>query len=66
MEVLARRMNKGHIIPFCPEIAVGFPTLLPPVEIVGSAQSSHINSQGKDVINGDARVIEGTGEDVTD
>ncbi|WP_206539987.1 DUF523 domain-containing protein [Ruegeria sp. ANG-R] len=64
-DVLTRWAREERLIPFCPEVAVGFPTPRPPAEIVGNTQSSHIRSQGKDVLSGDARVLEKSGADVT-
>jgi len=49
--------GKGEVVPFCPEVAGGLPTPRPPAEIVGG--------EGKDVLDGRARVVTNTGTDVT-
>jgi len=56
---LKRWLDEGRLVPVCPEVAVGFPTPRPAAEIVGST------AVGKDVLAGQARVIESTGCDVT-
>ncbi|MDY7035996.1 MAG: DUF523 domain-containing protein [Thermodesulfobacteriota bacterium] len=50
--------SSANIIPFCPEQLGGLHTPRPPINIVGGA--------GQDVIPGKARVIDNTGQDVTD
>ncbi len=46
------------VVPVCPEEAGGLPTPRPPAEIQGGT--------GEDVLDGTARVVAVTGEDVTD
>ncbi len=65
-DILAQWTREGRIIPFCPEVAVGFPTPRPPAEIVGTGQSPQVHRQGKDVLDGAARIIEKSGRDVTE
>lgn len=48
---------RGQVAPICPEAAGGLPTPRPPAEIVGG--------DGNDVLDGRARVVTITGEDVT-
>ncbi|MCP4538055.1 MAG: DUF523 domain-containing protein [Chloroflexi bacterium] len=48
---------QGRVVPICPEMAGGMPTPRPPAEIVGG--------DGNDVLDGQARVVTVTGEDVT-
>lgn len=48
---------EGRLVPFCPEVAGGFPVPRPPAEISGG--------EGSDVLSGGARVIERGGGDVT-
>lgn len=56
-EVFTKLIKTGNIVPFCPEQAGGLCTPRPPSEIVGG--------DGKDVLNGEARVINNKGQDVT-
>ncbi len=56
-EILAHWQGQGRLVPVCPEIAVGFPTPRPPAEIT--------HAGGADVLAGQARVLEKTGQDVT-
>jgi len=63
--ILARWRREDRIIPFCPEVAVGFPTPRPPAEIIGTDQSPQAQAQGKDVLGGAARIFEKSGGDVT-
>ncbi len=55
---LSRWMEKGLILPFCPETAGGLPTPRPPAEIAGGT--------GGDVLAGSAQVLNQRGEDVTE
>jgi uncharacterized protein YbbK (DUF523 family) len=48
----------GWVVPVCPEVAGGLPIPRPPAEIVGG--------DGDDVLDGRARVMTITGEDVTE
>ncbi len=48
---------RGRVVPVCPEMAGGLPTPRPPAEIVGG--------DGDDVLDGQARVVMITGQDVT-
>jgi uncharacterized protein YbbK (DUF523 family) len=57
--VLERWQREGRVIPLCPEVAVGFPTPRPAVELDGTAD-------GATVLAGEARVIETGGRDVSD
>jgi uncharacterized protein YbbK (DUF523 family) len=55
--ILKEWENRGLVIPVCPEVAGGLPTPRPPAEIqVGD---------GKDVVAGEAKVIDINGKDVT-
>ena len=47
----------SNIVPFCPELLGGLSTPRPPAEIIGG--------DGKDVLQGHAKVITNTGKDVT-
>jgi uncharacterized protein YbbK (DUF523 family) len=49
---------RGQAVPICPEVAGGLTTPRPAAEIVGG--------DGNDVLNGQARVMTVTGEDVTE
>ena len=49
----------GWLVPLCPEVAAGFPTPRPPAEIEPNATSS-------EVLEGKARILENSGDDVTD
>ncbi|GAA2126885.1 DUF523 domain-containing protein [Actinomadura napierensis] len=48
---------EGRLVPFCPEVSGGLPVPRPPAEIVGG--------DGAAVLGGTARVVTGTGADVT-
>ena len=54
---IAKLIKEGKAIPVCPEQLGGLPTPRPPAEIVGG--------DGKDVIQGKARVMDVNGKDVT-
>lgn len=54
---IAKLIEEGKAIPVCPEQLGGFPTPRPAAEIVGG--------DGKDVLEGKARVIDVSGKDVT-
>lgn len=56
---LARWIAEGRVVPFCPEVAAGLPVPRPPSEISGQGG-------GLAVLQGDARVIDKEGADVTD
>jgi len=49
---------QGRVVPICPEVAGGLPIPRPTAEIVGG--------DGDDVLDGRARVVTVTGEDVTE
>lgn len=49
---------EGRLVPFCAELAVGFPIPRPPAEIVGG--------DGANVLCGVGTVVENTGNDVTE
>ena len=49
---------RGQVVPVCPEVAGGLPTPRPTAEIVGG--------DGNDVLDGRARVMTVTGQDVTE
>jgi len=49
---------EGRLVPFCPELAVGFPVPRPPAEIVDGTAA--------EVIDGRGRVLEASGRDVTE
>ena len=53
-----RLVDGRRAVPVCPEEAGGLPTPRPPAEIQGGT--------GEDVLDGRARVVAVTGEDVTD
>ncbi|TGQ54026.1 DUF523 domain-containing protein [Mesorhizobium sp. M1C.F.Ca.ET.193.01.1.1] len=56
--ILARWQLEGRIVQICPEVAAGFSTPRPPAEIQGAGD-------GHGVLQGQGRVIEQTGNDVT-
>ena len=56
--ILARWQLEGRIVQICPEVAAGFSTPRPPAEIQGARD-------GLGVLQGQGRVIEQTGNDVT-
>lgn len=49
--------TQGGVLPICPEVAGGLPTPRPPAEIQGG--------DGKDVLEGRARLVNAEGKDVT-
>lgn len=55
--ILHAWLSEGRVVPFCPEVAGGFPVPRPAAEIMGNG--------GRAVLEGTARVIEISGEDVT-
>ncbi|WP_460419456.1 2-thiouracil desulfurase family protein [Pseudomonas sp. microsymbiont 2] len=56
-DVLQGWQAEGRVVPLCPEVAGGLPTPRPPAEIPGG--------QGRAVLDGQARVVTVTGEDVS-
>ncbi len=54
---LARWQQEQRPVIHCPELAAGLPVPRPPAEIM--------SAEGKDVMRGQARIIENTGTDVT-
>ena len=57
-EIWDRWESDGRLVPFCPELAAGFPVPRAPAEIIGSTASV--------VLQGRGRVEEDNGTDVTD
>lgn len=57
-EDLEQLLREGKVIPVCPEQLGGLPTPRPPAEIIGG--------DGFDVLEGRARIVDQTGNDVTD
>jgi len=57
-ERLAAWQARGRIVPLCPEGAGGLPTPRPPAEIEPGATAA-------EVLEGRARILTATGEDVT-
>jgi uncharacterized protein YbbK (DUF523 family) len=57
--VLRRWQAEGRIVSFCPEVAGGLPTPRPPAEVAEG-------KGGRLVLTGEARVIDKTGDDVTE
>lgn len=55
---LARWHQEQRLVIHCPELAAGLPVPRPPAEIM--------SADGKDVMHGQARIIENTGQDVTE
>ncbi|QRG68847.1 DUF523 domain-containing protein [Brevibacillus choshinensis] len=55
---LEQLLREGKVIPVCPEQLGGLPTPRPPAEIVGG--------DGFDVLDGNARIIDQKGNDVTE
>ncbi|NDU76996.1 DUF523 domain-containing protein [Actinomadura sp. DSM 109109] len=53
-----RWRTEGRLVPFCPEVSGGLPVPRPPAEIIGG--------DGGDVLDGTARILTGSGADVTD
>lgn len=56
-DLLQRWQSEGRIVPLCPEVAGGLPTPRPPAEIPGG--------QGGAVLDGEAKVVTVSGEDVS-
>ncbi|NHN84035.1 DUF523 domain-containing protein [Acetobacter musti] len=56
--VLTRWQNEGRLVPVCPELAAGFSVPRSPSEIAD-------NLSGEEVLNGTARIVTDTGQDVT-
>lgn len=56
-DLLDQWKAEGRIVPFCPEVAGGFPTPRPAAEIIGR--------DGLAVIDGSGRVFDTAGQDVT-
>jgi uncharacterized protein YbbK (DUF523 family) len=56
-EQLARWQQEQRLVIHCPELAAGLPVPRPPAEIMFA--------DGKDVMHGQARIMENTGQDVT-
>ena len=56
-DVLEQWIAEGRVVPLCPEVAGGLPTPRAAAEIPGG--------QGRDVLEGRARVIASDGEDVS-
>ncbi|OWA09969.1 purine-nucleoside phosphorylase [Streptomyces sp. CS113] len=56
-EVVGRWRDEGRVVVFCPEVSGGLPVPRPPAEIVGG--------DGADVLDGVARVLTASGEDVS-
>ncbi len=57
--LLMQWQDEGRLIPHCPELAAGFQIPRPPAEITNTRS-------GSDVLSGKARILEKTGNDVTD
>ncbi|MEU7648164.1 DUF523 domain-containing protein [Streptomyces huasconensis] len=57
-ELVTRWRAEGRVVAFCPEVSGGLPVPRPPAEIVGG--------DGSAVVDGIARVLTETGEDVTE
>lgn len=55
--ILDRWIREGRLVSFCPEVAGGFPVPRPPAEIAGAGGSA--------VLQGEARVVDESGRDVT-
>lgn len=55
---LERWRTEGRIVPVCPEVMAGFSTPRPPAEIAAG-------ENGAAVLDGAAKVVDATGEDVT-
>jgi uncharacterized protein YbbK (DUF523 family) len=56
--ILERWIREGRVVPVCPEVEGGLPVPRPPAEIAHGAG-------GLKVLNGAAKVLDGTGRDVT-
>ena len=57
-ELLARWQQEQRLVIHCPELAAGLTVPRPPAEIM--------SADGKDVMRGQARISENTGQDVTE
>ncbi|WP_148242215.1 DUF523 domain-containing protein [Enterobacter asburiae] len=57
-EQLVRWQQEQRLVIHCPELAAGMAVPRPPAEIM--------SADGKDVMHGQARIIENTGQDVTE
>lgn len=57
--LLDRWIGEGRVVSVCPEVMAGLPTPRPPAEIARGAS-------GGAVLNGDARIVEADGNDVTE
>ncbi|NKZ07681.1 DUF523 domain-containing protein [Actinomadura latina] len=57
VDLFERWRLEGRLVPFCPEVSGGLTVPRPAAEIVGG--------DGGDVLTGTARVLTGTGKDVT-
>ncbi|EYT82291.1 hypothetical protein CF54_14220 [Streptomyces sp. Tu 6176] len=55
---LAEAVAGREVVPFCPEVAGGLATPRRPAELVGG--------DGHDVLDGTARIVDDTGQDVTE
>ena len=58
MAQLSRWQAEQRLVIHCPELAAGLPVPRPPAEI--------LSADGRDVMRGQARIIENTGGDVTE
>ncbi|PWC22198.1 DUF523 domain-containing protein [Brenneria roseae subsp. roseae] len=56
---LTQWRQQSRLVMFCPELSAGFPTPRPPAEIIPSPTGTSVITQG-------ARVVETTGDDVTE
>ena len=56
--ILKRWLEEGRIVPLCPEVEGGLPVPRLPAEIV--------HGNGAEVLDGDARILNVNGKDVTD
>ncbi|MDJ0943678.1 MAG: DUF523 domain-containing protein [Kiloniellales bacterium] len=56
--LLTRWRGEGRLVPICPEVGAGFGTPRPPAEIMAGFD-------GRDVLEGKARVLEAGGADAT-
>lgn len=57
-QVMQRWLREGRVVPVCPEVAGGLPIPRPPAEISSGAG-------GLRVLDGDARILDDAGRDVT-
>lgn len=58
-QVMQRWLREGRVVPVCPEVAGGLPVPRPPAEIAGG-------EGGRRVLDGEARVLDDAGRDVTE